>query len=95
MEPEQVFAAVLRASREQQGLSQSTLAEKVGLDPTAITKIEKGNRSIRLNLAVAISHVLGKSLADMLNEETVLMAERQRLLDQLASIDAQLTKEQR
>lgn len=59
--PEQAFSERLRQYREASGISQAALAKQVGLDPTAITKIEKGNRSIRLDEAVAITDALRRS----------------------------------
>jgi transcriptional regulator with XRE-family HTH domain len=64
--PEQRFAYWLRQLRQERGLSQVALAEMVGLDPTALTKIEKGNRSIRLNEAEALANALNQTVSTML-----------------------------
>lgn len=77
VQSERQFAVSLRQLREQQGISQAALAKKlewvgIQLDSTAITRIEKhadgsdGMRVIRLGEAVAIAHVLGVSLGQML-----------------------------
>jgi len=42
---ETTFAARLKAVRESRGLSQSGLAEKTGLQPSAISHFETGGRS--------------------------------------------------
>ena len=73
--PESTFANKLRELREELGLSQSqlaaALADKHGitLDPTAITSLEGGSRSLRLDEAVAIADVLGVTLPRMLHRE--------------------------
>lgn len=67
--PEQIFREWLRHVREKQELSQTALAAKVGLDPTALTKIEKGTRSVRLNEAVSLASALGQRLEDMVSEK--------------------------
>ncbi|MGI8815488.1 MAG: helix-turn-helix domain-containing protein [Pseudonocardia sp.] len=60
--PESIFIRWLIDLRKEQGLSQASLAAKVGLDPTAITKIERGNRSVSLNDAAQLARALGHSL---------------------------------
>lgn len=68
---EAVFAQRLKEVRDSLKLSQARLArllaERRGLelDPTAITRIERGTRSISLNEGHAIAEVLGASLDDM------------------------------
>lgn len=42
---ETTFAARLKAVRESRGLSQSDLAEKTGLQPSAVSHFETGGRS--------------------------------------------------
>lgn len=59
------FRKRLRQFREEAGLSQAVLASKVGLDPTAITKIERGNRAISLDEACALAIALGRTLSEM------------------------------
>lgn len=65
---ERRFAYWLRRLREEREprLSQVALAEMVGLDPTALTKIEKGTRSIRLNEAHALAEALSLPVSSML-----------------------------
>lgn len=66
-----VFAQRLRELREARGLSQARLAAEVAaqcglsLDPTAITRIERAQRSVSLAEAVAFAAVLGASVDEM------------------------------
>lgn len=62
------FVAAMKRRREERGHTQGSLAanllimESLSLDATAITRIERGDRRVRLNEAVAIAHVLGLDL---------------------------------
>jgi transcriptional regulator with XRE-family HTH domain len=83
--PESTFANKLRDLREEKRLSQSQVAamlsDKHGikLDPTAITRLEGGSRTLRLDEAVALADVLGTSLDRMLGQETEeLLSEQER-----------------
>lgn len=60
------FSARLLETRRAAGLSQTELARRVGLDPTAITKIEKRSRSIRLNEAVALANALATTVDELI-----------------------------
>jgi transcriptional regulator with XRE-family HTH domain len=68
---EEHFAARLRALRVDQGVSQSGLAATItkrlgyAVDGSAITRLEKGERLIRLGEAVAIAEALGAPLTSM------------------------------
>lgn len=69
--PEHVFAQRVRQLREAAKLSQAQLAAKLTaegtkFDPSAITRLEKGTRMIRLNEAVAIADTFGVKLEEML-----------------------------
>jgi transcriptional regulator with XRE-family HTH domain len=69
---EEVFARRTRELREQEEIPQTVLAERldihgIKLDGTAITRIERGTRAIRLNEAVAIAAALDVSLDAMLH----------------------------
>lgn len=70
--PERCLGRRLKEVRDRRGLSQARLAEVVEqatglkLDPTAITRIERGDRAVRLNEAVALSVVLGLSLDELI-----------------------------
>lgn len=89
--PEATFGQQLRARRERLNITQSTVAMNLALfhgiklDATAITRIEKGSRAIRLNEAVAIADVVDAPLAAMLSlapagEDAIRQAERERLM---------------
>lgn len=83
--PEQVFAAKLKQIRESLGLTQAGVAmivkEQTGidLDPTAITRIERGQRGIALGEACAIASALGFGVADMLKTDEHARAEKLEL----------------
>lgn len=69
---EAVFGRRLRQERERRGLTQGGLANMLGqdglrLDPTAITRIEKGERGVRLNEALKIARALGCTLDYLLD----------------------------
>jgi ribosome-binding protein aMBF1 (putative translation factor) len=73
MNPEQVFAKRMRQVRERRGWSQAKLADwmrtyGVDLHSTAITRIERGERSISLNEASAVAAALGVLLVELLQE---------------------------
>ena len=51
----------------QAGLAKALKAGGIKLDPTAITRIEKGERGVGLNEALGIAHVLGCTLDHLLD----------------------------
>lgn len=69
---EEYFAARLKALRVTESMSQAKLSRMVtsavgyAVDSTAITRVEKGERLIRLGEAAAIAEALGVPLASML-----------------------------
>lgn len=68
---EAVFARRMRQVREAAKMSQTRLAELLAergikIDPTSITRIEKGARGVRLEEAVAIAEALGVPLEELL-----------------------------
>jgi transcriptional regulator with XRE-family HTH domain len=90
--PESTFANKLRQLRVESGLSQSQLAAALAdrhgitLDPTAITRLEGGSRSLRLDEAVALADVLGTSVDRMLGQSTEeLLSEQEREVQALIS----------
>lgn len=62
------FGSQLRAAREQKGLSQAELAEKAGLQPSAVSHFETGRRAPSFDnlraladaLAVTIDYLTGR-----------------------------------
>lgn len=89
------FAQNLRHARERAGLSQRALAERlsmfgVHLDPSAITRIERGERDAKVAEAVVLAQALSTSVADLLaddpsmqlRDEVYALAARQRRLQE-------------
>jgi len=70
--PETVFARRMREVRDDSAVSQAALAAVMAaaggprLDSTAITRMERGTRAIRLCEAVAVARALNVPLGDML-----------------------------
>ena len=54
---------VLRERRIQKGMTQASLAERIGLPQSHLARIEMGKIDIRLSTAVALFQVLGLDLA--------------------------------
>lgn len=70
--PEETFARRMRQLRDTEGIAQTVLAERlehrgIKLDGTAITRMERGTRTIRLNEAVAVAAALDVSVDEMLH----------------------------
>jgi transcriptional regulator with XRE-family HTH domain len=97
--PERVFATRLKEIRESLGLTQAALAGMleeragIGLDPTAITRIERGQRGIALGEACSITSVLGVGLGDMLKTDKIVRAEMLNL--EIAVIESNLSAARR
>lgn len=71
MTPEQMFGQTMRALRKRSGYTQAEIADQlvaygIKLDPSAVTRMENGDRSVRLNEAVAVATILFVSLPDIL-----------------------------
>ncbi|MCL6559071.1 MAG: helix-turn-helix domain-containing protein [Firmicutes bacterium] len=58
----------IKIAREERGLTQEQLGEKLGFTKTAINLYEKGKRRISIDDLKKISHVLGKPLSFFLGE---------------------------
>lgn len=76
--PEQRFGSMVFESRRALGMSQKELSDELVtqglmLDNSAVSRIEKGTRALRLSEAIVIARVLRFSLADF--EEAVPPAE--------------------
>ncbi|WP_067247009.1 helix-turn-helix domain-containing protein [Microbacterium resistens] len=67
--PSEIFVSNVRAARRGAALSQAELADMVTplvgrtIDSSAVTRIERGDRAVRLDEAVAIAEVLEIPLA--------------------------------
>ena len=59
MTPEEQFAVNLRKHREAARLSQEQLAEKTGLHPTEISRLERAVREPRLGTIARLANGLG------------------------------------
>jgi transcriptional regulator with XRE-family HTH domain len=65
--PEERFAANLRRQRRAKGLSQEQLAEKTGLHPSEVSRLERAVREPRLGTIVRLARGLGVSPAKLVN----------------------------
>jgi transcriptional regulator with XRE-family HTH domain len=71
----------MREERQRAGLSQAALAEQLTarldykVDGSSVTRIEKGERGVRLNEAVEIAEVLGVPLTALLRDRAGIDAE--------------------
>lgn len=90
-EPTVIFARRLRELRTKAGINQTQLAKEVSnhlganLDPSAITRIEKEDRGVRLDEAVYIAEVLRVPLAALLTDEDEIDTRLSELHRDLAS----------
>jgi putative transcriptional regulator len=60
---------MVRRYRRWDELSQSELAEQVGVSRQTIANIEKGNYSPSVHLALAICRVLGRTVEEIFGEQ--------------------------
>jgi gp16 family phage-associated protein len=63
--PQRGFAWALRKLRTDRGLTQSALARRVGLDPSQVSRLEKGKGNPRWGTAKRIAIGLGITLAEL------------------------------
>ena len=63
--PKERFAANLRRQRLANGLSQEQLAEKTGLHPSEVSRLERAVREPRLGTIAKLAHALGVSAAKL------------------------------
>ena len=66
MKLEEVFGANMRRLRKAQGLSQEQLAHDVGLAPSYLGQLERGQRSATLGVVQRVCERLGAAPAEML-----------------------------
>ncbi len=74
----------IAAKRTKKGLTQGQIAEKVGVDPVTISRIERGITFAPVPRLAEIADVLGYSFADLIRESSP------RISDRLQSLGAQL-----
>ena len=55
----------LKAIRLNKGMTQETLAEKVGIHPTYVGKLESGKNNVSVKMLFKISRALGTKLSDI------------------------------
>ena len=65
----------IRKSRQDKGLTQEFLAEKVRLSRTSLTNIEKGRQKLLLHTLAAIAQALQIAAASLLPEPTPVPAD--------------------
>ncbi len=87
------FGEILRSYRKAAGLTQSEVAERVQLQRTSITNIEKGRQHVPLHQVFRLASAVGAEPADLLPRgraavEEVLSPEALRELD--GSADAEM-----
>ena len=61
-----LLAARLAAQRKERGLSQRELAEAIGIDPAAMSRVENGQRAVSVGELVQLADVLGVQVEDLL-----------------------------
>lgn len=83
----ETFAGRVRAARESLGMSQAELAQATSevlgrtIYASAMARIESGDRSVKLDEAVALSRALEVGLPDLLPSDTELDAKRAALAE--------------
>jgi transcriptional regulator with XRE-family HTH domain len=60
------FGSNLRAAREAQGLSQEALAQRAGMDPAEIRRLEAARRDPGIRVLTRISRALGSTPSEIL-----------------------------
>jgi Zn-dependent peptidase ImmA (M78 family)/transcriptional regulator with XRE-family HTH domain len=68
---ETALGARIRAYREQAGIQSQELAARLGIDPSAMSNIERGRRSVKTDELVRIAETLGVSPLALLDEESL------------------------
>jgi transcriptional regulator with XRE-family HTH domain len=63
------FGQRIAALRKNRGLTQSDLADTLGLDQTAIASYEVGRRRVPLSLIAPLAQALGVSVGELIVEE--------------------------
>jgi transcriptional regulator with XRE-family HTH domain len=69
------FGQLLRASRKDAGLTQSQVAERVGLTRTSITNIERGIQHISLHQLFLLASAVGVSPVALLPDQEAALEE--------------------
>jgi transcriptional regulator with XRE-family HTH domain len=103
LDVERRFVELFKQRRMARGMSQAQAASIVrelyglSMDPTGITRLEGGDRRLRLNEALALALAVGADLASMVGEvmapdfrRQILLAEKERLMDVSGGVDQEL-----
>lgn len=92
--PEELFADRLRELRQAAGMSQAAFADRLSevlgraIYPSAITRIEKGDRSVRLDEAVAAARALDVPLGSLVSDKDPVDVELDQLRGRLREQEA-------
>ena len=68
---ESALGARIRALREQVGMQSQELAARVGIDPSAMSNIERGKRSVKTQELIQIAEALSVSPLSLLDEDSL------------------------
>lgn len=63
------IGSVIRERRELLGMTREQIAEKTGINPQTIYKIENGHALPRLGTFISLCYVLGLKIEDFVEEE--------------------------
>jgi len=61
----------LRQARERAGLTQEVVAERSGVHPTEVSRIESGKRDPRIATVEALAEAVGVSVSDLLESRVI------------------------
>lgn len=63
------FGERIRELREQSGLSQKALGDRIGIDQSGVSRLEDGSRTVTAREMVAIGDAFGVPLATLVEDE--------------------------
>jgi transcriptional regulator with XRE-family HTH domain len=66
--PQDQFGANLRRLRTAAGLTQMELADRAGINFTAVSRLERGDRDPRLSTVARVARALGVSVAALVQD---------------------------
>jgi transcriptional regulator with XRE-family HTH domain len=66
----------IRELREDRGIQKKTVAEALGVDPSAITRLESGQRGLAAAELATIADLLGVSTDELLRDDVAVMVLR-------------------
>lgn len=80
----------LKSHRETRGLTQLQLAERVNLERTSITNIERGKQKLPLHVLFGVCHSMGIAVSDVLPRMDQVLEEQQMKRVVIGKQDMQL-----